>query len=234
MNQPQSKKVIGSEQQNDEPTRSLSIEDVLGTMLREHRITETNWTEKDLPKLVDKIEKSYENYKDITHLEGKDLPSKQVVVTTLEDILSILLPGYIGKTEIDKSNVEHFLYSALISIHDRLIDEVDKSLKWLCRRNKECPEDLCLSKAKEIVEELLEKISDIRILLREDIQAAYDGDPAAKSIDEVILSYPCILAIATYRIAHELYLRGIPLVPRIMTEHAHSITGIDIHPGARI
>jgi serine O-acetyltransferase len=84
------------------------------------------------------------------------------------------------------------------------------------------------------VKEVLEKIPEIRSLLRGDIQAAYDGDPAATSIDEVILSYPCVLAIATYRISHELYIRKVPLVPRIMTEYAHSKTGIDIHPGARI
>ena len=234
MNQSQPNKRVGFEQQNDESARSLSIEEVLGTMLEGQIVTETKWVEKDLPKLVDEIKQNYDNYKDTTHLEGKDLPSKQVVIAALEDLLSILLPGYLGKTEIDKSNVELFLYDALISIHDRLVDEVEKSLKWICRRIKECPEDLCLNKAQEIIKEILAKIPEIRTLLREDIQAAYDGDPAAKSIDEVILSYPCVLAIATYRIAHELYARGVPLVPRIMTEHAHSITGIDIHPGARI
>jgi serine O-acetyltransferase len=72
------------------------------------------------------------------------------------------------------------------------------------------------------------------VLLNGDIQAAYNGDPAAKSIDEVILSYPCVLAISTYRIAHELHIRGVPLIPRIMSEHAHSVSGIDIHPGAKI
>jgi serine O-acetyltransferase len=84
------------------------------------------------------------------------------------------------------------------------------------------------------VKELLEKIPEIRQMLSGDVEAAYNGDPAAVSAEEVILSYPCILAITTYRIAHELYLRGVPLIPRIMTEHVHSLTGIDIHPGARI
>ena len=82
--------------------------------------------------------------------------------------------------------------------------------------------------------ELLEKIPEIRELANGDVEAAYDGDPAAASIEEVILSYPCVLAIATYRIAHELYLRGVPLIPRIMSEHVHSLTGVDIHPGAKI
>jgi serine O-acetyltransferase len=85
-----------------------------------------------------------------------------------------------------------------------------------------------------VVRELLEKIPEIRQMLSGDIEAAYGGDPAAVSAEEVILSYPCVLAITTYRIAHELYLRGVPLIPRIMSENVHSLTGIDIHPGARI
>lgn len=234
MNQPQLKKEIGVKKQTGELTRSFSIEEVLGDMLEGHAIAETNWIKEDLPKLVDEIEENYESYKDTTHLEGKDLPTRSVVISVLEDILSVLLPGYLGKTDLDKLTIEHFLYSELISVHSRLVAEVEKSLKWICRRTKKCPEDICLGKAREIVEELLRKIPEIRKLLREDIRAAYDGDPAAKSIDEVILSYPCVLAIATYRIAHELFMSGVPLVPRIMTEHAHSITGIDIHPGARI
>jgi len=85
-----------------------------------------------------------------------------------------------------------------------------------------------------VVKELLEKLPEIRSMLSSDIEAAYSGDPAAVSTEEVILSYPCVLAITTYRIAHELYLSGVPLIPRIMSEHIHSQTGIDIHPGAKI
>jgi serine O-acetyltransferase len=85
-----------------------------------------------------------------------------------------------------------------------------------------------------VVKELLEKIPELRSVVSGDIVAAYNGDPAAVSSEEVIISYPCVLAITTYRIAHELYLRGVPLIPRIMSEHVHSLTGIDIHPGAKI
>jgi serine O-acetyltransferase len=99
---------------------------------------------------------------------------------------------------------------------------------------RECPEDVCRKRAQVVVKELLEKIPEIRSLLSGDIEAAYNGDPAAVSAEEVILSYPCVLAITTYRIAHELYLRGVPLIPRIMSEYIHSQTGIDIHPGAKI
>jgi serine O-acetyltransferase len=193
-----------------------------------------NWLDKGLPKLVDGIMENYEKYGNIQHLEGEDLPSKHTVIEILEDLMTILFPGYAGETEIAKSNTRYFLGNALHSIYGRLAEEVDKSLNYVCRRVKECPEDICLIRAQVVVEELLERIPEIRILLRGDIQAAYDGDPAARNIDEVILSYPCVQAIATYRIAHELYVRGVPLVPRIMAEYAHSKTGIDIHPGARI
>jgi serine O-acetyltransferase len=111
---------------------------------------------------------------------------------------------------------------------------VEKSLKHICRKIKECPHDVCRGRAQLVVEELLAKIPELRSIVSGDVVAAFDGDPAAVSTEEVILSYPCTLAITTYRIAHELYLRGVPLIPRIMSEHVHSQTGIDIHPGAKI
>ena len=195
---------------------------------------EENWIEKGLPDLVQKISENYEIYGGINHLDEKDLPSKKVVTEILEDLLSVLFPGYLGKEKVTKSDINDYLAKTLTSIYTRLAKEVDKSLKYFCRRNKKCPEDICIKIAKMIVKQLLEELCRIRISLSGDIEAAYCGDPAAKSFDEVILSYPCVLAISTHRIAHELYIRDVPLIPRIMSEYAHSITGIDIHPGAKI
>ena len=195
---------------------------------------EDKWIETDLPKLVDDIIKNYETFGGMDHLVGRDLPSKKVVIEVLEDLLTVFFPGYLGKTDITKSNVKYVVGNILTSVYVRLTAEVDKSLKHVCRKIKECPEDICQARAHVVVKELLEKIPEIRALLSGDIEAAYDGDPAATSTDEVILSYPCVLAITTYRIAHELYLRGVPFIPRIMSEHVHSLTGIDIHPGAKI
>ena len=197
-------------------------------------IEEKKWIEKSLPKLVEKISQNYEIYGGINHLDGKDLPSKKVIIEILEDLLDILFPGYLGKEKITKTSIDDYLMDTIKTIYIRLVVEVDKSLKYFCKKNEKCPEDICLKISQMLVRELLEEICRIRILLNGDIQAAYCGDPAAKSFDEVILSYPCVLAISTHRIAHELYLRGVPLIPRIMGEHAHSITGIDIHPGAKI
>ncbi len=195
---------------------------------------ESNWVELGLPKLVDDVIKNYETFGGMDHLEGKDLPSKKAVIEVLEDLLTVFFPGYLGKSEITKSNVKYVIGNTLTSVHSRLTIEVEKSLKHICRKIKVCGEDVCHSRAQIVVKEVLEKIPEIRELLSGDVEAAFDGDPAAVSAEEVIISYPCILAISTYRIAHELYLRGVPLIPRIMSEHIHSLTGIDIHPGARI
>ena len=195
---------------------------------------EQDWVEKGIPKLVDQIMVNYEKFGGMDHLEGRDLPSKKVVIEVLEDLLTILFPGYLGDSEITKANIRYHLGTKLTLVYTRLTEEVEKSLKYICRRISECPKDVCQKRAHVVVKELLEDLPEIRSVLSSDIQAAFSGDPAAVSTEEVILSYPCVIAITTYRIAHELYVRCIPLIPRIMTEHMHSLTGIDIHPGAKI
>jgi serine O-acetyltransferase len=222
------------EERNEEMPYAWSPEQMLEMIIKEQKIVEENWVEEGLPKLVEEIMESYKSHGEMKSLEGKDLPSKQVVIEVLEDLLATIFPGYMGKKKVTKSNVRYFLGNTLNSIYFRLVNEVGKSLKYVCRRIKKCPEDVCYRRAQVVVKELLEKIPEIRTLLSGDIQAAYDGDPAAKSTDEIILSYPCVLAIATYRITHELYIRGVPMIPRIMSEYIHSQTGIDIHPGAKI
>jgi serine O-acetyltransferase len=211
-----------------------NAERMLDVLLRNHYEVEQDWVEKGLPKLVDEMLANYQKFGGMDHLTGRDLPSKKIVVEVLEDLFTILFPGYLGKEEITKANIKYHLGGTLTSVYTRLTDEVEKSLKYICRKVTECPLDVCQKRAQVVVKELLEKLPEIRSMLSGDIQAAYAGDPAAASTDEVILSYPCVLAITTYRIAHELYRNGIPFIPRIMSEHVHSLTGIDIHPGAKI
>jgi serine O-acetyltransferase len=230
--QPKSK--IKEPSQNNVETYSWNPEKMLNKLMACDVKAESNWVELGLPKLVDEVTRNYQTFGGMDHLEGKDLPSKKIVIEVLEDLLTVFFPGYLGKTEITKSNVKYVIGNTLTSVYARLTVEVEKSLKHICRKIKICPEDICHVQAQIVVKELLEKIPEIRQLLSGDIEAAYDGDPAAVSAEEVILSYPCVLAITTYRVAHELYLRGVPLIPRIMSEHVHSQTGIDIHPGARI
>jgi len=214
--------------------RVWASKQMLELLMKGEEFSEDNWLEEGLPKLIDRIIESYDEYGGINRSEDEDLPSKQAVIEILEDLLSILFPGYFGNMKVDRFNIRYFVGNLLSSIYSRLISEVEKSLKYLSRNFGVASEEVCSKRARMIVREFLEKIPDIRAMLSGDIQAAYDGDPAAKSTDEVILSYPCVLAIATYRIAHELWIRGVPLIPRIMTEYAHSKTGIDIHPGANI
>jgi serine O-acetyltransferase len=220
--------------QNREETYWWDLEKMLDKLLKNNEEMDEKGFELGLPKLVDNIIKSYETFGGMDHLEGKDLPSKKVVLEVLEDLFTVLFPGYLGKEDVTKANIRYFLGVTLTSVYARLTNEVDRSLKYICRKITECPHDICQKRAQVVVKELLEKIPEIRALINGDIEAAYDGDPAAVSIEEIILSYPCVLAIATYRIAHELYLGGVPLIPRIMSEHVHSLTGIDIHPGAKI
>ncbi len=207
---------------------------MLDTLMRNNQTVEQDWVLKGVPTLVDDMMVSYEKFGGMDHLEGRDLPSKKVVIEVLEDMFSILFPGYLGDSEVTKANVKYHLGLKITSVYTRLTDETEKSLKYICRKISECPQDLCQKRAHVVSRGLLMKLPEIRSKLSGDIQAAYSGDPAAVSTDEVILSYPCVLAITTYRIAHELYLSGVPLIPRIMSEHMHSLTGIDIHPGAKI
>ena len=192
------------------------------------------WSERSLPRISDRLMAAYASYSDLQHLEGGDLPSKQRTIGILNDTMAILFPNLLGDSSLTKTNIWYFLGGTLHSIRTRLEEEITKSLKYVCLKEKECPIDICKERARKVAEELVECIPEIKRRLTCDIQAAYEGDPAAKSLEEIILSYPCVYAIATYRIAHELYNREIPLIPRMMTEHAHSLTGIDIHPGAKI
>jgi serine O-acetyltransferase len=170
----------------------------------------------------------------INHLEGPNLPSKESAIEILEDLLTVIFPGYYGKKVISRANVRYFVGDMLGSIRTRLKDQIERSFKYECRKEHNCPEDCCRDAAEQAVMHLLHKLPDIRQMLKLDVEAAYEGDPAAKSHDEIILSYPNTLAIATHRLAHELYLMEASLLARIMSEYAHSLTGIDIHPGAKI
>jgi serine O-acetyltransferase len=223
-----------SREKKEETSCYWDQENIIEEIMATYKPTEDNWEDKVLPGVVDRIMEGYETHAGIDHLEGKDLPSKQVVIEVLEDLLTVIFPGYPRRGEIYKPNTRNFLGSILKSSYLHLVAEAERSLEYLCQRVRKCPEGFCRERAKVVVGDLLERLPEIRVLLKGDIQAAYDGDPAAKSIDEVVLSYPCVLAIATYRIAHELYIRRVPMIPRIMTEYAHSETGIDIHPGAKI
>lgn len=207
---------------------------VLKKALNSKKKAGDEWPEADLSTLVDETVRTYDAYGDLEHLEGKDLPSPRAIIEIVDDLMAVLFPNFFGDATLTRANIRYFLGTTLHSLYSRLTVEVEKSLRYVCRKIRECPTNVCQSRAQTIVRELLEAIPRMRSLLADDVNAAFNGDPAAKSVEEIVLSYPCVYAIATYRIAHELYVRGVPIIPRIMGEHAHSKTGIDIHPGAII
>jgi len=169
----------------------------------------------------------------LEHLAATPLPNKASVIQVLQDLMEVIYPGYFGQKYVEASNIEYHVGDLMDSIYTRLSQEIYRSVREQCKRDADVCEH-CQAIAEEQSITLLQKLPELRARLSLDVQGAYDGDPAAKSYDEVIFAYPAIFAITIYRIAHELQMQCIPLLPRIMTEHAKSVTGIDIHPGATI
>ncbi len=187
----------------------------------------------EIANLVNTIVASYHAEPKTRHIGAGKLPNHDDIVTVIHLLRQILFPGYFGKQDLEIGTVEYHVGDLLIDIHDRLLAQVRSALLHEAARLGESPSD-SEARAERIVNDFLQTIPQLRAVLATDVQAAFDGDPAAGDTDEIIFSYPGLFAITVYRLAHELYLRGVPLIPRIMAEHAHSATGIDIHPGADI
>lgn len=183
--------------------------------------------------LVGEITRTFQGDSGINFIEASNLPVRDKIVEILDLFTELIFPGYTGKRTVTKSNINYIVIDILYHVYTELSEQIERAYKYRCRMEK-CDTGACRSMAEEAAEYLLTQLPRIRETLKGDVGAAFDGDPAAKSYEEIVISYPCIIAIATYRIAHELYLKGVPLIPRIMTECAHARTGIDIHPGAKI
>ncbi len=186
-----------------------------------------------LAPIIAEILATYADDKGINHIEGPNLPSREAVEEIVIDLLNVIFPGYYEKLEIRRSEVKLYIWERIVSIYHNLSREIAKSLTSIPAFAETPDEELTASAVQKTIA-FLRRIPEIRNKLTGDVGAAFDGDPAAKSFDEIILCYPGLAAIAVYRIAHELYLLDIPLIPRIMAEFAHGKSGIDIHPGARI
>ena len=163
-----------------------------------------------------------------------DLPSRNVLVDMVEDLRSVLFPGFFGTSELSAESMRYHLGSTLDRVLRILQVQVFRGLCFVCPQDTpdRCPD--CEQRSIDITHTFLSKLPQIRALLATDVAAAFEGDPAVTNSGEAIFCYPGILAITNYRLAHELYLLDVPVIPRIITEHAHSLTGIDIHPGAKI
>jgi serine O-acetyltransferase len=184
-------------------------------------------TESNLMPLVANVLGSYRKIGGINNIDGSNLPSKRAIAQICEDLLQILFPGFHDEQPVATEQVNEITSTRIRSVAERLHVEAFKSLRL---QEPDCPQ----LRATKIVIHLISELPAVRDLLQTDVEAAYEGDPASRSFDEIIVSYPSVEAVAIQRIAHALYKEELPLIPRIMTEWAHSRTGIDIHPGASI
>ncbi len=164
---------------------------------------------------------------------GVNLPGRAAMVVLLKELLAVLFPGCLSYTPVDHEDIDG-MARRLQHIAKELEDQITRIEKYRILEQSRPADFDCEGRAKAVTQHLLEELPAIRALLQEDILAAYEGDPAAHSNMEIVMSYPGILAVATHRIAHVLYAEGVQLLPRVMSEYAHSRTGIDIHPGATI
>ena len=187
----------------------------------------------DLNTVSEQIVDSYRKFGGINSLGKEILPSKEPILDVLDDLLSLVFPGYVGKKPPRRGDIRYFVDCLVNSIFTRLHDQVRMVYQSHQRRGYHETSSADESAAQDTYE-FLSRIPKVRGMIRSDVEAIYEGDPAAKSIAEVIICYPGVEAISIYRLAHELYLLDVPLIPRLMTEHAHSRYGIDIHPGATI
>jgi serine O-acetyltransferase len=190
-------------------------------------------TNKKVESLVSRIAATYQGDYGINFIDASSLPIRGRIVDALDLLFEVLFPGHTGRRTVTRSNIEYVVGDILCQVQACLAEQVERAYRYDCHLNQ-CMHCDCKAKAENATYDLLMRLPEIREWLKGDVEAAYNGDPAAKSYEEIVISYPCITAIATYRIAHELYLKDVPLIPRIMTEWAHARTGIDIHPGARI
>lgn len=194
-------------------------------------------TEDELAPLVEALLESYRESHRTHHIGRRALPSRSECIEIVELLLQVFYPGYFGRQDLAASDVGYHVGVALSTLREKLSRQIELALCWdeerlhLDGQKAEAP---CRNACRGVALAFLGRLPAVRTTLIADVEAAFEGDPAASSFDEIILAYPGLLAVTVYRVAHELHLLGVPLLPRIMTEWAHTQTGADIHPGAVI
>ncbi len=189
----------------------------------------------NLPDITDQIVQTYDDLGTINHLDHCPLPSYEEVVAAVDDLTELIYPGYRRREGLHRGNISYYVGDLIDRLHDRLTRQIGRALRHEAGATSDCDGDAdyeALGQIKTL--EFLEGLPNLRRVLAADVQAAYDGDPACKNLDEVIFCYPGLEAITVFRLAHLLHELEIPFIPRMMTEWAHKRTGIDIHPGATI
>lgn len=191
-----------------------------------------------IPGVVKKLVALWQTKSDRTnycfdHIGPVPIPSHQAIINIIYLIRQLLFPGYFTTTKLHASNLEYYIGKETTELYERLTEQITMAIRHDCRRTN-LPCTKCEERSHHLALTFIKALPLITETLAADIRATLAGDPATSSSDEVIFSYPGLLAISIYRMAHELFLLKVPIIPRIMTEHAHSLTGIDIHPGATI
>jgi serine O-acetyltransferase len=189
----------------------------------------------NLPDITDQIVQTYDDLGTINHLDHCPLPSYEEVVAAVDDLTELIYPGYRRREGLHRGNINYYVGDLIDRLHDRLTRQIGRALRHEAGATSDCDGDAdyeALGQIKTL--EFLEGLPNLRRVLAADVQAAYDGDPACKNLDEVIFCYPGLEAITVFRLANLLHKLEIPFIPRMMTEWAHKRTGIDIHPGATI
>lgn len=186
-----------------------------------------------IPGVVKQLLQSWNTKECYEHISPVSIPSHRSIIDIIKQARRILFPGYFTSAKLHASNLEYYIGKETTELYDKLAEQITMAIRHNCRRQEQ-PCTNCEQRSNHIAFQVIKKLPKIASLLAHDIRATLEGDPASKSPDEIIFSYPGLLAITVYRIAHELYQLDVPIVPRIMTEWAHGETGIDINPGALI
>jgi serine O-acetyltransferase len=188
---------------------------------------------RELEATIDAMTTSYGGPLEINNLASAALPNKRAVTEAIDHLKHALLMGFYSTRTLTADNLRQAIAEHMYAAYSVLVEQIERALTydhWMGRTDRNLP----AGSGEQVVLALFGDLPEIRRLLNADVRAAYDGDPAAKSVEEIVFSYPSIEAIVAYRIAHRLFLAGVPMIPRIITEYAHSRTGIDISPGAQI
>jgi len=198
--------------------------------------TEVATTERfreQIPAIVDKLVQTCESEDCFDHVGPEPVPSKKSIIDLIEQARRILYPGYFIRSRVDEVNLSYYYGQEVTAFFEAFSEQITLAIRHDCLRyNQPCTH--CEERGLESAIDFIREMPMLRAMLAKDVRATYEGDPAAKGYDDIIFSYPGLYAVTVYRMAHQLHHQGIPLIPRIMTEHAHSLTGIDIHPGAHI
>jgi serine O-acetyltransferase len=187
----------------------------------------------EIPEIVRGIAASCGSPDCFDNVGPEPIPSRDAMIEIVHQLRRIIFPGYFTASRLDPVNLEYYLGQETASLYDTLSQQIALCIRHDCTRN-DLPCTHCEERGRQEAADFLRDLTSIRMLVGKDVRAAYEGDPAAKSYDEIVFCYPGLLAVMVYRVAHRLYTRSVPLMPRIMCEYVHGLTGIDIHPGARI